>query len=78
MLFLIVQPLLQSTHALQKCDPIRRDELSRDRGCRSAQIGGKIAERKIGFMANGADNRHGRCSDGAGQLLVIEGPEVFQ
>src|SRR5438034_5323019 len=55
----------------------------RDQLCRSArsgrpQIGHKIADRKINFMANRRDDRQGGMEDGAGDDLFIESPQIFQ
>src|SRR5258708_31047488 len=42
-----------------------------------AQVGGKVGDRKIGFMADGRDHRNRRVADRAGNSLFIESPKVF-
>ena len=45
------------------------------RGC--AQIGDKISNREIGFMADAADQGNWALRDHLRQGLVIEGPQIF-
>src|SRR5690606_12302126 len=40
--------------------------------------GDEVADRYIGFMAHGADNRGGARGDSAGHGFLVEAPEVFQ
>src|SRR5258707_4230583 len=42
-----------------------------------AQVGGKVGDRKIGFMADGRDHRNRRVADRARHGLFIESPKVF-
>jgi hypothetical protein len=42
-----------------------------------AQVGRKIGDGEIGFMADAGDDGDRRGVDGAGNAFFIEGPEVF-
>src|SRR5258707_2887850 len=42
-----------------------------------AQVGGKVGDRKISFMADGRDHRNRRVADRARHSLFIESPKVF-
>ena len=52
-------------------------QLGGSRGRGGSQIGTKIRDGEIGFMADTADHRHLAGHDGTGQSLVIEGPQIF-
>ena len=43
----------------------------------SAQVGDKIADGEIGFMADGGDDGNPAGGDGARQGLIVEGGKVF-
>ena len=45
------------------------------RGC--AQVGDEIGDAEIGLVPHPADHRHRAGGDGAGQGLVVEGPQIL-
>ena len=54
------------------------DELGGRGGRGRAQIGDKIGDGEIGFVADGGDNGHFRCANGAGDCFFVEGPQIFE
>ena len=42
-----------------------------------AQVGGKVGDRKISFMADGGDYRNRRVADRARHGFFVESPKVF-
>jgi hypothetical protein len=53
-------------------------QLGRRRGRGRAQVGAEIGNGEIGLVPHAADQRHRALHNGARQLLVVEGPQVFQ
>lgn len=43
-----------------------------------AEIGDEVGDGDVGFMADGGDDGNGGGVDGAGDDLLVEGPEVFE
>ncbi len=54
------------------------DELGGGRGRGRAEIGDEIGDGEIGFVADGGDDRHFGCANGAGDGLFVEGPQIFE
>ncbi len=44
---------------------------------RGAKVGGEVGDRGVGLVADAAHHRHRAGGDGAGDGLVVEGPEVL-
>ncbi len=57
---------------------IRGEQFGGGRGRRGADVGDKIADRNIGFMADGADDRRDTGIDRARHRFLVEAPEVLQ
>lgn len=54
------------------------DEFSGGGGSRGAQVGDKVGNGEVGFVANGGDHRQHRCGNGARNLLGVERGKVFE
>ena len=57
---------------------MRNDHLGRGRRCGRAQIGDEIADRDIGFVADGGNQRDLRGRDGARDTFFVERPQIFE
>ena len=70
--------LLQAAQPHFEITPIRHQQLGghRWRGC--AQVGGEVGQAEVGFVAHRRHHRGVAGGDGAGQLLVVERPQIFQ
>ena len=88
----LVQPLMAgielALHAIAEaaCEQIQRSQpdlarlghqLGRRRGRGSAQVGAKVGDGEVRLVPHPADQGHRALHDGAGQLLVVEGPQVL-
>src|SRR5438876_7510671 len=56
---------------------VRGDQLGGRRRRGRAQVGGKVGDRKISFVADGGDHRNRRVANRARDCFFIESPEVF-
>ena len=54
------------------------DELGGGGGGWGAEVGGKVGDGEVGFVANGGDDGEFAGDDGAGYALGVEGSEVFE
>ena len=54
------------------------DQLGGGTRCRCAQIGYKISNRKINFMANGGNGRNPGSRNGTGNDFFVERPQIFE
>jgi len=54
------------------------DELSGGGGRGGAEVGDKVGDGEVGFMADGGNDGEGGCGDGASDALGVEGGEVFK
>ncbi len=54
------------------------DQLGGGAGGSGAEVGDEIANGKIDFVADGADDGEAGVEDGAGDFFFVEGPEVFE
>src|SRR5688500_4091619 len=42
------------------------------------EIGNEVSDRHVDLMANGANDRNGRCEDGPCHSFFVEAPEIFE
>ena len=54
------------------------DELRCGGGRGRAQVGSKVGDREIGFMADGGNDGQARCRDSPGHALAVEGSQIFK
>ena len=54
------------------------DDFRRGAGRSRPQVGDKIADGEIDFVANGGNHGNRRFKNGAGNDLFVKGPEVFE
>ncbi len=74
----VVQTFVQVRQLAQPGQARRRAQLSSGAGRGCAQVGDEIGQGEIGFVSDTAHHRHRRLGQGTHQLLVVEGPQIFQ
>src|SRR6185437_13450728 len=72
-----VKALMQMRQVLGKAMLGFNHQLCRGRRRRRAQVGNKVGNAEIGFMANGGDDRNCRCSNRSGKPFIVERGQVF-
>ena len=62
---------------LAKGGRVRRDAHGGLRGRGGADVGDQFGERRIGFVTDRADHRHGAVHNGLGDHALVKRPEIF-
>jgi hypothetical protein len=73
-----LQPLLPGLQLAQQLLLIAADDLRGGRRGRRAQVGNKISDRDVGFMADGADDRDLAGEDSPRHPLIVKTPQILQ
>ena len=73
-----LQPLLPGLQLAQQLLLIAADDLCGGRRGRRAQVGNKISDSDVGFMANGADDRDLAGEDSSRHPLIVKTPQILQ
>ena len=75
---LAVHSLEKVCHGKAQVPDIGGDQFSSRGGCRRPHIGHKVGYGLVSLVAHSADNRRPAGVDGAGNRLLVEGPQVLQ
>ena len=73
-----LKALLPGLHLAQQLLLIAADHLRRCRRRWRAQIGDKIGDRHVSFMADGADHRNAAGKNRPRHAFVVKAPQIFQ
>ena len=72
-----VDAFLQHVDAAQPLLARCTGQLGGGGGRGRAQVGHEVGDGEVGLVSYAADDRHRAGGDGAGQLLVVEGPQIL-
>lgn len=73
-----VEPLLSAVYLLFEVSFAADDQFGGGGGGGRAEVGDKIADGEIDFVADGGDDRNVGGGDGAGDNFLVETPEIFK
>ena len=73
-----LQPGAEPPGGRQPFVRVGHGELRGGGGCRRPDIGGKIGDGEVHFVADARNHGNRRGNDRTGQLLVVESPEILE
>ena len=71
------QPMVMAGNIGEQFGPHRHRDLGGGARRRRTHVGGKVDQRRVGFVADGGNERNGAGGGGAHDLFLVEGPQFL-